>query len=284
MVGFLRLLLATITPVLASGFLNMFPERMSIKQDLLDLTEKQEEKMLKITLEIGGEDEGPKMAIANVMVELHHDVANYEHTTLPGADGEHRKLSSGHRRVDVISEGHFISLEGTQHVKMERGCWEMCWRADKPAGTLIFGFDLPKDYMRNEAILPKGEIYLSFPLWTRAGLKVGQGEKHKVEIEMAKFLEERDDALRAFEATENPIMKAIHIRNAFAALDKYNSIDHHTLQTIPMDHQVFEIQDDLLLTEKGLIWTRESGGGGHRLLGYAKVELGSKKSNCRLMP
>jgi len=285
--GFFRcsLLFLASAPV-ASAFLFELFHPMSIKHDLLQLTEKQDEKLLKITLNIGEED-GPRMAVANMVVELHNDPANYEHTTLPGADGEYSQLSSGHRRLDVVSEGHFINLKGTQHVKMDKGCWEMCWRDDKPAGTLICGFDLPEEYTRNEAVLPKGEMYVSFPVWTKEGLKFGQEEKRKVELEMEKYLEERDEALIAFDATDNPIMKAIHIRNAFAATDKYNGIDHHTLSTIPMDHQVFEIQDDLLVTVKGLVWTKDwefKRGGGHILLGTADVELGSTKPKSQLMP
>ena len=171
--GFFRcvLLFLASAPV-ASAFLFERFHPMSIKHDLLQLTEKQDEKLLKITLNIGEED-GPRMAVANMVVELHNDPANYEHTTLPGADGEYSQLSSGHRRLDVVSEGHFINLKGTQHVKMDKGCWEMCWRDDKPAGTLICGFDLPEEYTRNEAVLPKGEMYVSFPVWTKEGLKFG---------------------------------------------------------------------------------------------------------------
>jgi len=273
---------------LASSFLfeNMFQPPMAVKPDLLQLTEKQSETLLKIQLNIG-EDEGPQMVITDVVIELHHEPADYPHASLPGADGQHRKLSSGHRRLEVMSKGHFINLKGTQHVKMDKSCWEMCWRKDKPAGTLICGFDVPEEYRRNEAVLPKGEMYVSFPLWTKEGLKIGQKEKEKVQAELEGYLEERDEALRAFDETDNPIMKAFHIRNAFAATDKYNAVDHHTLGTIPMDHQVFPLQDDLFMTVRGLIWTKDwefKRGGGHILLGSADVSLESKTSKNRLMP
>lgn len=257
---------------------------MSVRPDLLQLTDKQSDKLLNIHLHVGDED-GPRMAVTGLTIELHHEAANYEHTALPGADGQHHKLSSGHRRLDVLAEGHFVNLKGTQHVHMNKGCWEMCWRKDKPAGTLICGFELPQEYRRNDAVLPSGEIYVSFPLWTREGLTIGQQEKQKTEMRLETYLQERDEALRAFDETDNPIMKAIHIRNAFAATDKYNAVDHHTLGTIPMDHQVFPIQDDLLLTVKGLLWTRDSKqGGSHILLGHADVALASQNSNSRLMP
>ncbi len=284
-VGFLILLCVLLTNApLVDGFMFDIFQPMSVKPDLLQLTDKQSEKLLSIHLHVGDE-EGPRMAVTDLMIELHHETADYEHTTLPGADGQHHKLSSGHRRLEVITNGHFVNLMGTQHVAMQKGCWEMCWRKDKPAGTLICGFELPEEYRRNDAVLPKGEVYISFPLWTREGLKLGQQEKHKVEVRLESYLKERDEALQAFDATDNLIMKAIHIRNAFAATDKYNAVDHHTLETIPMDHQVFPIQDDLLLTVKGLLWTKDSEHrGSHVLLGHANVALASQKSISCLMP
>lgn len=271
---------------LTSGFLfDMFQQPMSVKPDLLQLTDKQSEKILNVQLHVGDDEQGPRMSIADLMIELHHEHADYEHTSLPGADGRHHKLSSGHRRLDVLGKGHYVDLKGTQHVDMHKACWEMCWRKDRPAGTLICGFELDKDYRRNDAVLPKGEVFVSFPLWTREGLKIGQEEKHKVELQLEHYLQERDEALRAFDETDNPIMKAIHIRQAFAATDKYNAVDHHTLSTIPFDHQVFPIQDDLLLTVKGLLWTRDSEQpDSHILLGHADVALAPKKYNDRLTP
>lgn len=262
-------------------FENLF-QPPGIKPDLLQITDKQKDQLLKIQLNIGEED-GPQMAVSDIIVELHHEPADYEHTSLPGANGQHHKLSSGHRRLDLISDGSFVNMLGVQYVQMQKGCWEMCWRKDKPAGTLICGFEIPHEYRRNEAILPQGEIFVSFPLWTRAGLKIGQEEKRKVEVQLEKFLEERDDALQKFEETDNPIMKAIFIQQAFAALEKYNNVDHRTMETIPMDHQVLLIQDDLLLTVKGLIWGKDATDG-HVLLGYADVALESRTANSRLMP
>jgi hypothetical protein len=277
------------------SFENLFQPPKSIKPDLLQITEKQQDQLLKIHLNIVGHDDGDEqeddsgpphmMAVKDLLVELHHEPAEYDHTSLPGANGPHHKLSSGHRRLDVISEGQYINMQGMQKVQMTKGCWEMCWRKDKPAGTLICGFDVPHDYRRNEAVLPQGEIFVSFPLWTKEGLKIGQDEKRKVEVQLERFLEERDDALVKFEETENPIMKALFFQSAMAALEKYNNVDHHTMETIPMDHQVFPIQDDLLLTTKGLIWGKDASSGGHILLGDASVALGSRKTtNGQLMP
>ena len=274
---------------------NLFQSPKSIiKPDLLQITDKQQDQLLKIQLNIGRHNDNdeqqednnrPHMAVTDLLIELHHEAADYDHTSLPGANGQHHQLSSGHRRLDLISEGQYINMLGVQKVQMNKGCWEMCWRKDKPAGTLVCGFEVLNDYQRNEAVLPKGEIFISFPLWTKEGLKIGQEEKRKVEVQLERFLEERDEALVKFEETENPLMKAFFLQSAFAALEKYNSVDHHTMEIIPMDHQVLPIQDDLLLTTKGLIWGKDISSGGHILLGYANVALGSRKTTSgQLMP
>jgi hypothetical protein len=149
----------------------------------------------------------------------------------------------------------------------------MCWRKGKPAGTLVCGFEIPQEYKRNAAVLPESRIFLSFPLWTAEGLKYGQEEKKKVEEEAQRFLEKRDEELYKFDMTENPIMKALHLRNAVAAVDKYNDMPHDTLEIIPDDHEAMHLQDDLLLATKGLIWAKDGTfeSEGHTLLGLATI-------------
>jgi hypothetical protein len=273
------------TPM-ASAFLHNFfqsPDPIVIRPDLLQITEKQEDKKLNIQLCIGHPDEA-QMAITGMVIELHHEAADYEHVILPGADGPHRDLSTGHRRLDVLSEGHFVSLLGTRHVKTVKGCWEMCWRKDKPAGTLVCGFEIPQEYKRNAAVLPESKMFLSFPLWTAEGLKYGQEEKKKVQEEAQRFLEKRDEELYKFDMTDNQIMKALHLRSAFAADEKYNDMPHDTLELIPDDHEVINLQDDLLLTTNGVIWVKDAefGSVDHTLLGLATIVPEVKKT--RLMP
>jgi hypothetical protein len=259
----------------ASGFIgNMFqPPVAVVRPDLLKITDRQEDKKLNLQLHIGQEQGGPQMTVTKMVIELHHEPADYEHASLPGADGPQKQLSCGHRRLEVLSEGSFINLEGTQKVQTDKGCWEMCWRKGKPAGTLICGFELPQDYIRNEASLPMGTIFLSFPLFTEEGLKIGQEEKGKIEHQLDRFLHERDEALEAYDMTNNPVMKALHLRNAFVALEKHSDADHITIESIPDDDEVMHLQDDLLLTTKGLIWSKDGDfhSGENTILGLATI-------------
>jgi hypothetical protein len=258
----------------ASGFIgNKFQPPVAVRPDLLKITDRQEVKKLNLQLHIGHQKDGPQMAVTEMVIELHHEPADYEHASLPGADGPHKQLSCGPRRLEVLSEGSFINLEGTQKVQTDKGCWEMCWRKGKPAGSLICGFELPQDYTRNEATLPKGTIFLSFPLFTEEGLKIGQEEKGQIEQQLDRFLHEREEALEAYHMTNNPVMKALHLRNAFVAAEKHSDADYITIESIPDDGEVVHLQDDLLLTTKGMIWLKEGDfhTGENTILGQATI-------------
>ena len=252
-----------------------------IRPDLLVVTDQQEDKVLKIALHVGDPSTG-QMSVSDLSVCIHHDRAEYDHVTLPGADGKAAKqFSCGHRALDVLSQGHYVDLSGTKYVEMEKGCWEICWREGKPAGTLVCGFELPEDYTRNAAHLPKGTIYVNFPVWTKAGLKVGQQEKLKLEEESLKYWNEHEQALYFAESTDNPFMQAIHNLSAEAAFEKYAALPHDMLEAIPEDNEVVHLQDDLLLTTKGSIMSNHKDGG-HAFVGMATVSIPS--SIKRLMP
>lgn len=267
-----------------SAFLNnLFKSDLEINPKLHQLIDNQSDKKLNIQLLIGDPDES-LMVIQDLVFELHREVVDYEHAILPGADGQHGHLSSGHRRLDLVSEGHFINIQGTQQVKTQGGCWEIVWCKDKPAGNLICGFEVPQEYQRNDALLPKSTIHLNFPLWTAEGLKVGQEEKKKVEEQARQCMCDRDEALYYYETTENPIMKAIHFRNVNAAVDEYNELPHDVLESIPDDNNILELQDDILLATNGFVYARLGSNHpqSHAFLGRAKIIPEAKKN--RLMP
>jgi hypothetical protein len=172
------LFLLIATPCLVSSFTqpaeflqNMFkkPQQHVVRTDLQELTNQQADAKLNVQLHVGQEGDSC-FAVTDMVLELHHEIATYEHPKMPGADGHQPHLSSGPRRLDVLQEGRYISMLGAQNAKTLNGVWEMNWVKDKPAGTLICGFDIPEEYKRNNAILAKGKAYLSFPVWTTKGL------------------------------------------------------------------------------------------------------------------
>ena len=136
----LHLLVAMATMPSAFAFLDNFAARQQqpfqeARPDLIEVVDRQADAKLNIQLHIGNDDTG-FLAATDMVVELQHDMAEYDHVPLPGADGYYSDCSSGHRSLSILQKPHFINLEGTQHIDCQMGCWEVCWVKDKPAGTL----------------------------------------------------------------------------------------------------------------------------------------------------
>jgi hypothetical protein len=141
-----------------------------------------------------------------------------------------------------------------------------------------------EDYTRNDAVLPCGDMWLSFPVWTLEGLIHGQSEKRRI-MELIKMnLLKRDEELEKFDNTNNPIKKALYLRNAFNFAERCGQLHHHTLDTIPDENQILSLQDNLILATNGLIWRKN--GDGHVLLGSALVTNNSKTTTTgvKVMP
>ena len=160
---------------------------------------------------------------------------------------------------------------GTKFVKALKGCWEMVWREEAPAGSLLCGFEIPEEYKRNTAILPKGRIYVSFPIWTKEGLRYAQEKKKEVMDKAKELLRLKDEELAKYSETKNPFMKALHYRNAFAHSADYLDLPKKLYEHVPVDEDVVEIQDDLFLTTKGLVWAKNLPNGKQTLLGSANA-------------
>ena len=181
---------------------------------------------------------------------------------MPGANGPYPHLSSGPRRLTVLQSGHYINLLGTQTVQTLNGCWEICWAKDRPAGTLICGFEIPRDYLRNAAYIPQGQLYLSFPVWTPTGLEYGQENRIWAERKCQQMLEERDEELRLFDETNNPLMKAYHLYRAYRAIEHYKDMPHRLIDSIPKssnvnsDSGVIQLKESLLLSRKGIVYCK----------------------------
>lgn len=253
---------------MSSGF---FLEPVTIKPGLVQMIEAQTEQRLTVTLNIGKDGDSSRLPIKGMVFDLHTEPAQYEHVPMPGIDGPHPMLSSGARRLDLIKEGHYSGMSGTQEVRTLKGCWEMVWRKDATAGTLLCGFEVPEEYKRNDATLPNGRIYISFPTWTKDGLAYGRSEKERYIAQAKEHLDTRDEELEKMQATNNPIMKALHYRNAYEAVEKYGYQPLKMLEGIPDADEVLTLQDDLFLTTKGLVWSKALPDGKQVLLGTANI-------------
>jgi hypothetical protein len=286
--AFSILVAASWLPSSCFGFLNgLFPS-YDVRPDLLDLTDKQNSVKIRINLDIGTEHDETHLAIQGIELKLDSESpADDENPViLPGANGARSHLSSGQRRLQVVNEGSFITIAGTKHVHMKNPSWELVWRENKPAGTLICGFEVPQSYRRNgnAAELPEGNIYLSFPVWSEEGLLACQAELHHIEECREKYLKERDYELELCDQTKNPFMKAFHIHKAFHAVDKSLSLPRTSSESIPDFTKVLKMQDDLFLTMTGLVYRQRgdfNGQQNHEFLGTAQVVTPSKMSRLR---
>jgi hypothetical protein len=203
-----------------------------------------------------------------------NDVPTEDHVKMPGFHGPHPKLSAGLRRLNLVEEGSFISQMGQQFVKALNGCWELVWKEDSPAGNLICGFEVLEDATRNDATLPKGRVYLSFPIWTKETLEHMQNEKERI-LNLANLaLAEKDEELAKMQQTGNLLMKALHYRNAYAAAEKYFMQPVSRMKLVPSKDEVIPFQDDLLVTTTGTVWTKSFPNGKQKLLGAAILKQG----------
>ena len=72
-------------------------------------------------------------------------------------------------------------------------------------------------------------------------------------------------------------MKALHYRNAYAAQEKNWNQPVKRYDMVPEEDEVLTLQDDLLLTTKGLLWSKTLPIGEQVLLGTATISLEPKE-------
>lgn len=235
------------------------------------MADSQPTQKVSINLEVGDDVGVSRLAIKGMTFDLHHQAADYEHVDMPGFNGPHRKLSSGIRTLDLQKDGQFVSLEGAQTVKATKGCWELVWKEDVPAGALVCGFEINEEYKRNEAVLSPGRIYLSFPVWTRDTLAYARAEKEQVLSKAAEAIKEKDEMMEKYFSDPNPLMKALHYRNAYAAAERFYNQPVKRVEQVPEENEVFQLQDNLFCTTKGTIWSKTLPRGTSVLLGAANL-------------
>jgi len=235
---------------------------------LNQVVDQQDNTQLNIQLHVGDSESG-FLTVQDMIIQLggRYNEDKEDRVKLPGNDGPYSKCTSGGRRLNILSKGTCMDMKGLQHINCEKGSWEMCWARGSPTGTIVFAFNIPQTYSRNKAILPGGDMWLSFPVWTTEGLKYGKTAKGEVLNEIEFYNRKLNEELDKYEMTDNPIMKAIHERNAQIYATKCDDLDECSLNTIPEDAECSNLQEDILLSNKGLIWKKE--GNNDVLLGYA---------------
>lgn len=270
-VGILTTFLLSSSVVDAFSF--TIPQLNPANPAVKELSKAQDSVLLNIRLDVG-EKEDSHLLLDGLVIELQKDAAPKGHVSLPGSSGPNPHLSGGASSLKILDDARFIGTSGVKTVDLQDGCWELVWREDAPAGTVVCGFDLSDDVTRGDAVLPKGRIYVSLPVWNRAGLTKQQTYKAKKLKEAEQHKIDQDDEIAKMQETSNPLMKALHYRNAVAATEKLSMSGVNTfLTSIPSDDEVMPINNDLLLCTKGTVWTKTGSflGKEHLLLGVANA-------------
>ena len=259
-----------------------------MRPDLNEIVDQQENRQLNIQLHVGDEETG-FLTIQDMIIQLggRYNENEEDRVELPGSNGPASKFASGGRRLSIASKGTYVNMKGLQHIDCEKGSWQICWKRDKPAGQIVFGFHLPQTYSRNKAILPGGNLWLSFPIWSSEGLKIGQTAKREVLDEIEMYNRKWNEELEKYAMTNNPIMKAIHERNADMYATKCDDLYDFSLDTIPDDEDCFKLQEDLLLSNTGLIWKKDGKNDvllGHTIASPSEGQPLSSFSSGKLRP
>jgi len=263
----------------ASGFIaDLFRPPSSLQQErapiLDDILKTKPFESLSLILDIVDDKHQSHLHIRDTKLEFHRGDAPEDHVAMPGINGPEPAVSSGALQLDVVDGGHFISMKGAENINLAHGCWEINWWKDAPAGALICGFEVMEDYKRNEAILPKGRTYLSFPMWDKKSLDFLRKKKAIIMEQADAALKQKDEEMSKMGETNNPIMKALHYRNAYAASTRYMDLPRDRVATIPDEGEVMELPNGLFLTTKGLIWAKSKvplRAGEQVLLGTANI-------------
>ena len=206
----------------------------------------------------------PRIAIRNLIVELQDARTTTPATKttqpklpalhMPGRNGPHPMSSSGVAPLQIHQAGHFITVDmGQTFLPLDTAQWELIWKEQSPAGVLVCGLALREAVQRNQALLPKGTLYISFPVWDADKLQEYQKKKLDCEVASKMHMQERDDELRKMTQTNNVLAKMIHYRNAFAAVEQYSLQPRKLLSHVPSSvEEVLSIAGGtILLSRKG---------------------------------
>lgn len=277
----------TSTIAVTSGydFSSIFrPPKLSVNPALKTFAESATGVRFDIRLDVTGSknnraNDRSQMSIGGMTLELRNVDPSYVHPAMPGINGPHPQLSTGAKALDIVREGSFVSLQGTKHVSLLNGCWELVWKDGAAAGSLVCGFDLDEDVTRNDATLPKGRIYLSFPVWDKTSLILAQLEKKEQQARASVLLADKNAEIEKFKVETNPLVKALHYRNAVVAINKFHESGTIFYKAVPEPNEVFELNDSkLFVTAKGLMWTKDGSfrSGRHSLLGTVMLKVASE--------
>jgi hypothetical protein len=247
----------------------LFPRNFDVNPNLASIAKAQTGITLDIGLQVSDAKNQSKLYIDGLSLELICQptasptapaITTSTHQNhiipLPGINGPNPHVSTGPLHLIMKNPGSFVSLQGTQKLTMEQQAWEMVWINNRPTGSIICGFHLDEPMVRNDAILPSGNLYLNFRIWTPAGLHTARNEKMAYERELSKQMKIQKEELEKCNASDNPIQKAMHFRKAVTANELISIMKTDKHDTVPMEEcDVITVGEGLLVAKEGSIFT-----------------------------
>lgn len=250
-----------------------FPQSLAFRATARSLTQHQKlkeyvsaisSKNLNLSLNI--ETNGSHLHISGMSLTLQScmiETASPHATSfmMPGKDGPLPQLSSGVFPIQMVNPGSFIGMNGHQSVLLQNPVWEMCWSDGAPSGNVVFGFQFPQDYTRNDAQLSSSETYYcTLNVFSRDGLEELQRDKKEMLEQVETLMKVRLDAIEKVRSTYNPIIKAAEYSKALDAMERLSYFDMERIHLIPSDKEVLPICQSMMIANTGQLWSRDDNG------------------------
>jgi hypothetical protein len=245
--------------------------------DLGQLFKTQHEKRVSVDLNID-HGEGSRLAVKGMVFDLMEDPASSksDFKSMPGNYWPRSSFTGGLHAMNTVEDGVFVSMNGNTVVKPLKGCWEIIWREGDPGGYLYCGLDIDQEYKRNDATLPKGNIYVSFSVWSAKGLKEYQDRKERSQERANSALKKKSDELAKMAETTNLFEKGLHYYNALCAADAYLMEPKKMMKFVPSTEDVLEFADDMYIGKTGSVWVQDSPHSKVAVLGAATLGMPPK--------
>lgn len=247
--------------------------------DLGQLVDAQSDRRLSVGLDIGKPGEISRLAINGIVFDLTKRAPGFndEFVKMPGVHGPKPSLSGGLNTLTTVQDGYFVSMAGSETVKSSKGCWEIIWKDGAPSGSILCGFEIDRDYKRNDATLPKGTVYVSFNTWSSEGLKQAQDIKQRSTKRANNAKLKKDEEIAKMIETNNVIQKVRHYYNALSATEVYMKQPTARMEVVPSSDEVIHFEGDMYVSTKGQVWTRNHPTGNPIILGTARMDSASKE-------
>lgn len=207
------------------------------------------------------DDNSSHLFIRDLVVDLTNKELIDNHSNLPQISSTKSNIvRGGPRTIETHSDGHFVSVNGRQVVKLVRGKWELLWIENKPAGSIISTFNLEEDVYHNDAVLRAGAIHVTFPVYTKKGLKAMRLQQIQHEELLKFYTITETEEFKLVNETKNLLMKIVHFRRAVIANENFSKLKSVGFVEIPQGNEEFIIGgEDLMIYTKGSVWSKSEG-------------------------